>query len=91
MEVLRHQGSSLLGAVCAALFMLVAATASAGFYRFEEIKPMWVKMDLNGDGYIDCAELNAFDPGMIHRFRSADFDRNGKLDLREFEGLLISL
>lgn len=69
----------------------VAANASAGFYSIEEVKPLWVKMDLNGDGFVSWEEVMAQEPRMIKRFYRADYNRDGKLDLREFEELLISL
>ncbi len=65
--------------------------AFAGFYLLEEVKPMWVKLDLNGDGYVTKDELCAEDPRLASGFRKADHNRDGKLDLREFEVLLISL
>lgn len=68
-----------------------AATANAGFYSIEEVKPLWIKMDLNGDGFVSWDEIRAQEPRMMRRFHRADFNRDGKLDLREFEELLISL
>lgn len=90
------QGRNMLGRYLAAVAVALvlggaAATASAGFYRIEEIKPLWIKMDLNGDGYVSREELQAQEPRMIKRFRRADYNHDGKLDLREFELLLISL
>ena len=68
-----------------------AVTANAGFYSIEEVKPLWIKMDLNGDGFVSWDEIRAQDPRMMGRFDRADYNRDGKLDLREFEELLISL
>jgi hypothetical protein len=65
--------------------------AFAGFYALEEVKPLWIKADLNGDGYLTEDELRAEDPRLVKGFRKADCNRDGKLDLREFEVLLISL
>jgi Ca2+-binding EF-hand superfamily protein len=69
----------------------LALPASAGFYLLEEVKPMWAKLDLNGDGFVTPDELCAEDPRLVSGFRKADYNRDGKLDLREFEVLLISL
>jgi Ca2+-binding EF-hand superfamily protein len=65
--------------------------ASAGFYVREEARPMLVKADANRDGYLSRLELRAEDPSMLRGFDRADVDHNGKLDLGEFEILLISL
>jgi hypothetical protein len=65
--------------------------ALAGFYGLEEVKPLWIKADLDGDGYVTEDELRVEDPGLTVGFCQADHNRDGKLDLREFEVLLISL
>ncbi|KPK28806.1 MAG: hypothetical protein AMJ66_10520 [Betaproteobacteria bacterium SG8_40] len=65
--------------------------ASAGFYVREEAQPMLLKADANRDGYLSRTELRAEDPSMLRFFDRADVDQNGKLDLGEFEMLLISL
>jgi hypothetical protein len=68
-----------------------AQPASAGFYVREEAQPILVKADANRDGYLSRPELRAEDPSMLRGFDRADVDDNGKLDLGEFELLLISL
>jgi len=65
--------------------------ASAGFYVREEVRPMLVKADANRDGFLSRPEIRAEDPSLLCGFERADVDRNGKLDLGEFEILLISL
>lgn len=79
----------LLFAAVGALTM--AQPASAGFYAREEVRPMLIKADANRDGYLSRPELRAEDPAMLRGFERADVDHNGKLDLGEFEILLISL
>jgi Ca2+-binding EF-hand superfamily protein len=81
----------LLAAVTAALLFAATGTANARFYRSEEIRPLWIKMDLDGDGYVSAVEVRAQEPRLLRAFRKADHDRDGRLDLREFEVLLISL
>jgi Ca2+-binding EF-hand superfamily protein len=82
---------ALVAAIAAVSLCTVAGPASAGFYRSEEIRPLWTKMDLDRDGYISAEELRVAEPGLLRAFRKADHDRDGRLDLREFEVLLISL
>ena len=65
--------------------------ASAAFYMREEARPMWVKADTNRDGYLSRREVYAEDPQLLSGFDEADVNRDGKLDLGEFEILLISL
>jgi len=71
--------------------LAVAQPASAGFYTREEVRPMLLKADANRDGYLSRPELRAEDPSLLCGFDQADIDHNGKLDLGEFEILLISL
>ena len=75
----------------AAAWLVAAPSAHAGFYLQEEIKPMWFKVDRNGDGYISWDELHAEDPALTKGFKRADYDGDGRLEPREFEILLISL
>lgn len=69
----------------------LAGPAHAGFYMREEVRPMWIKADTNRDGYLSRPEVFAEDPQLLNGFEKADVDKDGKLDLGEFEILLISL
>ena len=71
--------------------MWLSGSANAGFYLAEEARPMWVKADTNRDGYLSRPEVYAEDPQLLSGFDKADVNRDGKLDLGEFEILLISL
>ena len=73
------------------LLGFLPATANAGFYSVEEARPMWVKADMDGDGYLSRAEIDAEVPALLPGFDHADINRDGKLDPGEFEILLISL
>ena len=75
----------------AAVFAAFALPAHAGFYLQEEVKPMWFKVDLNGDGYVSLEELCAEDPALASGFGKADYNGDGRLEWGEFEVLLISL
>lgn len=89
----RFSGTGRLLAALIAAFLSAAAAAmpaSAGYLR-DEIKPMWTKVDLDADGFVSKTELRAEDPRLVAGFRRADLNRDGRLDLREFELLLISL
>ena len=68
-----------------------SGSANAGFYLLEEARPMWVKADTNRDGYLSRPEVYAEDPQLLRGFDKADVNGDGKLDLGEFEILLISL
>ena len=65
--------------------------ADAGFYFREESRPMWAKVDTNSDGYLSRHEIYVEDPGLLIGFDNADVNHDGRLDLGEFEILLISL
>lgn len=89
----RFSVSSRFLAGMAACFLSAAVTAmpaAAGYLR-DEIKPMWTKVDLDADGFVSKTELRAEDPRLVAGFRRADLNHDGRLDLREFELLLISL
>ena len=68
-----------------------AKPADAGFYMREEVRPMWIKADTNRDGYLSRPEVCDEDPQLLNGFDRADVDKDGKLNLGEFEILLISL
>jgi hypothetical protein len=65
--------------------------AAAGFYLREEARPMWVKADTDHDGFLSRDEVGIEDPGMLQGFDDADVNCDGRLNLGEFEILLISL
>jgi len=77
--------------VCLAIGSGFSKPASAGFYLREESRPMWAKVDTNNDGYLSRDEICVEDPEMLRGFDNADVNHDGKLDLGEFEILLISL
>jgi hypothetical protein len=77
--------------VCLAIGFGFPKPASAGFYLREESRPMWAKVDINSDGYLSRDEICVEDPGMLREFDNADVNHDGRLDLGEFEILLISL
>ena len=77
--------------VCLAIGFAFSKPASAGFYLREESRPMWAKVDTNGDGYLSRHEICVEDPAMLREFDNADVDHDGRLDLGEFEILLIIL
>lgn len=81
----------LAGLVACALTAAASAMPAAAGYLMHEIKPMWTKLDLNADGFISKAELRAEDPRLVGGFYRADLNGDGRLDLREFELLLISI
>ncbi len=63
----------------------------AQHYEPAEVRPIWLRIDLNADGRISRAELREEDPRLLSRFDQADIDRDGKLSLRELEVLLLSV
>ena len=69
----------------------LVSPAGAAFYLREEVRPMWIKADTNRDGYLSRPEVCAEDPQLLDGFERADVDKDGRLDLGEFEILLISL
>jgi hypothetical protein len=77
--------------ICLAIGVGFSKPASAGFYLREELRPMWAKVDTNSDGYLSRDEICIEDPGMLREFDNADANHDGRLDLGEFEILLISL
>jgi hypothetical protein len=81
----------LAGLLMMAVGIAFTSPADAGFYMREEVRPMWIKVDTNSDGYLSRPELCAEDPQLLHGFERADVDKDGKLDFGEFEILLISL
>ncbi len=91
-KMLSKKGFSLLSAMVAVVVGVgVADSANAAFYLREEARPMWVKADTDHDGYLSRPEVYAEDPRLLNGFDEADVDKDGKLDLGEFEILLISL
>jgi Ca2+-binding EF-hand superfamily protein len=60
-------------------------------YQPAEVEPIWMKIDLNGDGKISRDELREEDPRLLSRFDEADLDHDGTLSLRELEVLLLSV
>jgi hypothetical protein len=93
MKIRFGRANRLAAGLIACIFTAAAAAmpASAGYYLRDEVKPMWTKVDLNADGFVSKAELRAEDPELVAGFRRADVNNDGRLDLREFELLLISL
>lgn len=78
-------------ALIAVLLNVLPGTASAGFYFVEEARPILIKADTDQDGYLSKREIGAEEPALLPAFDQADVNRDGKLDLGEFEILLISL
>ena len=77
--------------VCLAIGLSFSKPAAAGFYLREELRPMLAKVDTNSDGYLSRHEICVEDPEMLREFDNADVNHDGRLDLGEFEILLISL
>jgi Ca2+-binding EF-hand superfamily protein len=60
-------------------------------YQYTEVKPIWMKIDLDGDGTISRDELREEDPALLGRFDQADLDHDGTLSLGELELLLLGV
>ena len=83
-------------AVCPLLVSLgllanMGPLTAAPHYQPAEVQPIWMKIDLNGDGIISREELREEDPRLLSRFDQADLDHDGTLSLRELELLLLSV
>lgn len=77
--------------VAISIGLCLPGVSFAGFYTLEEVRPVWLKADTNRDGYLSRPEVYAEDPQLLCGFDNADVDKDGRLDLGEFEILLISL
>jgi hypothetical protein len=77
--------------VSAALLANMAPLTAAPHYQPVEVQPIWMKIDLNGDGKISREELSEEDPRLLSKFDQADLDHDGTLSLRELELLLLSV
>ncbi|HKB82084.1 MAG TPA: EF-hand domain-containing protein [Burkholderiales bacterium] len=77
--------------VSAALLANMAPLTAAPHYQPAEVQPIWMKIDLDGDGTISRDELREEDPRLLLHFDQADLDHDGTLSLRELELLLLSV
>ena len=77
--------------VSAGLLANMAPPSVASRYEPAEVQPIWLKIDLDGDGSISRDELAEEDPALLSRFDQADLDHDGTLSLRELELLLLSV
>jgi Ca2+-binding EF-hand superfamily protein len=77
--------------VSAGLLANMAPLTAAPHYQPAEVQPIWMKIDLNGDGKISREELSEEDPRLLSKFDQADLDHDGTLSLRELELLLLSV
>ncbi|HEX7952796.1 MAG TPA: hypothetical protein VF523_06965 [Burkholderiales bacterium] len=73
-----------------ALLADTAPLAAAYRYLPAEVRPIWMKLDVNADGKISRDELREEDPRLLAGFDRADLDHDGTLSLRELELLLLS-
>lgn len=79
-------------ALSASMAPLTAATHGlSARYQPTEVKPIWMKIDLDGDGTITREELREEDASLLSRFDQADVDHDGTLSLSELELLLLSV
>lgn len=77
--------------VSAGLLANMSPLTAASHYQPAEVQPIWMKIDLNGDGKISREELSEEDPRLLSKFDQADLDHDGTLSLRELELLLLSV
>lgn len=77
--------------VSAGLLANMAPLTAAPHYEPAEVEPIWMKIDLDGDGKISRDELREEDPRLLSKFDQADIDHDGTLSLRELELLLLSV
>jgi hypothetical protein len=77
--------------VSAGLLANMAPPSVVSHYDPAEVQPIWLKIDLDGDGTIGRDELAEEDPALLSRFDQADLDHDGTLSLRELEVLLLSV
>jgi EF hand len=90
----RHFPKLLVACPLLVSLSLLANTVSlstAPHYQPAEVQPIWMKIDLNGDGKISRDELREEDPRLLSKFDQADLDHDGSLSLRELEVLLLSV
>lgn len=91
LQLARLLHSGIRSAFVAIVLVFSPMAANAGFYFVEEVRPMLLKADANNDGYLSQAEVRAENAALMPGFEKADINCDGKLDLGEFEILLISL
>jgi len=96
-----HINFRLLSRLIAACSLLVSMgllaninmtpVTATSHYQPADVQPIWMKIDLNGDGKISRDELREEDPRLLSKFDEADLDHDGTLSLRELEVLLLSV